>query len=55
MYKKRMFNLQYYFSIIHEHIKRWVHVYQVKYLFLLGFVLTFITYLKAMLTNTCYL
>jgi len=30
-----MFHLQEYFSIIHEHIKPWVHVYQVKYLFLL--------------------
>ena len=43
------------FSIIHAHIKPWVHVYQVKYLFLLGFILTFITYLKDMLTNTGYL
>jgi len=48
-----MFELQEYFSIIH--IKHRVYVYKVKYLFLLGFDLTFIIYLKAILTNTCYL
>jgi len=47
--RKECFNIfQLYMYILNQGL----HAYQV---FLLGFVLTLITYLTAMLTNTCYL